>query len=358
MIAVKRNPTAYAPLVPGSPEWQTHRRTLIGASEVPAILGEVGQDTYKSAFDIWLEKTGKAVEEPRDPVSPAAIGNRIERVIADLYRDKHPEVVALERAWTEHDLVLPILAATPDFDVFEAHDEDRAYSLQVKNRGGFPQGWGDDGTSDVPRPVLIQVLTELAVTRKRMGRIAVLLSGNRFAWYEVHADDEVEAFIRDGVDRFWTDHVLADIPPKISGPGAQRFFASKFARATSDTVRLLRADDDVDAVNIPALVEAFEAKQALDNAEQRYEDAKASCMPIIGEFKGIEAVRVGRALWANHRGKEGISKDSLRAALRAALDPGSIVGAGLTVDEQIDSIIAAATKRGDDYRQFTLYKAR
>ncbi len=70
-LPVRRNAVAYPALKPGTPEWKEKRATLIGASEVAALFGVIGDDHYKSPYQLWLEKTGKTEEEPRAADDPA-----------------------------------------------------------------------------------------------------------------------------------------------------------------------------------------------------------------------------------------------------------------------------------------------
>ena len=62
-------------------------RIGIGASEIGCVLGS----GFKSAIDLWKEKTGKT--KPKDlSANPAVeLGNRMEDAIRNLYAAQHPE---------------------------------------------------------------------------------------------------------------------------------------------------------------------------------------------------------------------------------------------------------------------------
>lgn len=342
--SVTRRKVAYPALKPGSPEWKAKRPTLLGASEVPAIYGvELGGDHYKSAFTIHLEKTGKHTEEPRDPTSPAAIGGYVEHPIAEMYLASGVGGAGLiQKAWTEHHDDIPFFCATPDFDCFvDAHDQNRSHSLQCKNRGGLPKGWGDVGTDQVPRDVLIQVHAELAVTRNPYHDVAALLRGNTFVWYRIHFDASLSSHIENFVSEWWKKHVIDGVQPEIKGPGAAEYFATKYARATTDIVRT-----DLSEAEIAALGKAFRLREAVRVAELEYADAAAECMSYIGENRGLEADSV-RALWNNMPGKKTISEASLREALNTLALEKSLTA-------PVEQVIAAATKIGKPFRQFVV----
>ena len=78
----------------GSPEWHAARAELIGASDVPIILG---LSTYKSAYTLWHEKAG--LIQPK-PVSPELqrkrdYGHYMEPYVARLFEEAHPDLGGL-----------------------------------------------------------------------------------------------------------------------------------------------------------------------------------------------------------------------------------------------------------------------
>ena len=65
---------------PNRESWLRWRKNGVGASEVSVVLGI---NTYKSAYTLWAEKTGRI--EPEEPGLAAAVGVAIEPMIAGLY---------------------------------------------------------------------------------------------------------------------------------------------------------------------------------------------------------------------------------------------------------------------------------
>ena len=332
LLPVKRQAVAYPALHPGTVEWTERRRKVIGASEVAALFGAEGQDEWKSPFQIWLDKTGQMVEEPRSADSPSSIGSALERPIADIYHRVNREIVGhIQPAWTEHDREVPVLCATPDFDCFNAvSDSDRSHAVQIKNRGGWPRGWGDQWSDAVPRPVLLQVHAELTVTELPWIDVAVLLSGNQFRCYRIRKDEDISAEIRTVVDTFWRTHVEADVPPTIAGNGASDYFKRKFSQAASEKVRMANGRREVEA-----LERLKAAHAAYDAAEMEKKNSIAVCQSIIGADKGLELVSVGRALWSNTKGRETLDKEELLLELISKLGR-----------ENAEALVSAATKTG------------
>lgn len=67
----------------GSPEWLEMRRTKIGASEAAIIQGI---SPYKTAFDLWSEKTGRTQPPPSNPAMLR--GNALEPEVRSYYEEK------------------------------------------------------------------------------------------------------------------------------------------------------------------------------------------------------------------------------------------------------------------------------
>lgn len=70
-------------LVQGSPEWLEFRKNKIGASDVAVIMGN---SPYKTAFELWEEKTGR--REPPPMNAAMAYGHANEDEIRALYEDQ------------------------------------------------------------------------------------------------------------------------------------------------------------------------------------------------------------------------------------------------------------------------------
>lgn len=104
-----------------SPEWEKLRKRMIGASDVPIILG---LSPYKSPYRLWLEKTGR-----KEPKLVGTRGHEIEehirhKVSDDLKRiflplvhfhDKHPMLMAsLDGITMDQSTILEIKAISEE----------------------------------------------------------------------------------------------------------------------------------------------------------------------------------------------------------------------------------------------------
>ena len=133
------------------------RKGKIGGTDVSAI---VGMNPYKSAFSVWLEKTGRASDVIEDNEAMAR-GRRMEPVLASLYAATHPEIeVAMNRNRTQgieyiEDKEYNFLIAHPDRLLFLQNILNSGLELKTAHIRNRPE-WGEPGTDEVPVHYLIQ----------------------------------------------------------------------------------------------------------------------------------------------------------------------------------------------------------
>jgi len=139
----------------------------VGASECAAILG---LSPFASAYDVWLEKTGKVVREESEQTEAMEIGNAIE-----------PTTAALAEKRLGCKLVKPTGTYKADNGVMLAN-LDRQVDKAAR---GFPicelkstwmlDGWGEPGTDEVPEAVMIQVHAQMLCSDARVAHVARML---------------------------------------------------------------------------------------------------------------------------------------------------------------------------------------
>jgi putative phage-type endonuclease len=226
----------------------THNRAaFLGGSDIAAV---VGVSKYRSAMDVWLEKTGKQVD--RKDSFALRFGSFAESFIADEYAALKAEKLADH----PHGLIHPkysfcvghidrfILDQT-DLSLFTANGVLNAKKLlECKTVNHYSQGdWGEPGT--IPLPYLCQCLWYLGITNLAEIDVAVLLGGSDLRIYTITRDLELETLLFEKADFFWTEHVQKDIPPKpqsINDCQAlfQRSCVGKSKEANAETITLVQ----------------------------------------------------------------------------------------------------------------------
>jgi putative phage-type endonuclease len=197
----------------------THNRTyFLGGSDIGAILGV---SKYRSAMDIWLEKTGKKVD--RNGSFALRFGSFAESFIADEYALLTGEKLADHPHGLTHPNY-PFCVGHIDRFILENQElplfaDDGVLNakklLECKTANFFSQAdWGEPGGDAIPLPYLCQCLWYLGITNLTEIDIAVLLGGSDLRIYSITRDLELETLLFEKAAFFWTEHVQKDIPPK------------------------------------------------------------------------------------------------------------------------------------------------
>jgi len=204
-------------------DFTRERAKYLGGSDIGAILGF---SKYRTALDIWLEKTGRVVNNVDN--LPVRFGNFVESFVASEYAAQtgyalvHSETKVVH---PEH----PFMVGHIDRFAFgsgvngdgSAHHLFNSngsciasHLLECKTANPFNQSdWGELGTDEVPMSYLVQCLWYLAITNLERCDVAVLFGNSDFRIYEVFRDKELEELIISKAAVFWNDYVLADKPP-------------------------------------------------------------------------------------------------------------------------------------------------
>ena len=157
-------------------DWQAYRQTQkgIGGSDVATILG---LNPYKTAFTLWLEKTGQVKPAPIDN-EYVEWGNILEPVIRDKFAretgfqvKENPYVLQHD----DHDFMI----ANIDGEVFD-FEKDEWGVLEIKTASERMKGEWEEGP---PHHYMLQIQHYLAVMDYNYAYVACLLGGNHFKYF-------------------------------------------------------------------------------------------------------------------------------------------------------------------------------
>ena len=212
---------------------ESHRDN-IGCSELSAALGV---SPWKTPYQLWAEKTGRAESPDLGGMLRIKLGNRLEEIVADLYEEQTGYTGFRWNAPFFHE-ALPIIAHV------DRRIVRKRAGLEIKTAlGRFPSDeWGEPGTDQIPLHYLLQVMGYLMLTGWEWFDVAVLLAGPDLKIYRVLPDRDAFAAIEAGVREFWR-YVENDIPPPVA---TMADVAAKWPLDTASTVEA--TDGDVEAV--------------------------------------------------------------------------------------------------------------
>ncbi len=242
-------------------EWLEARRSSIGASESPGILGhgyasDSAMATYASKLGILDDVIDETTRRRMD------IGTAIEPVIRELftaetglavYNDafdsgSYARCVSDER---------PHVSASLDGEIYNG-------VFEAKNVDAFLRHDWDDAP---PLRVQIQVQHQMYVTGYTRAYVAALIGGNELVIHEVERDEAFIQAMLPALDEFW-DYVESKTPPPPD-----------HTRATSEALWRLYPQDDGESVDLPP--EALEWDESL-------QDLKKTIKKMEEERRGFE----------------------------------------------------------------------
>lgn len=259
------------------------RGTGIGASEIAAV---VGLNPFSAPIDVWLNKTGRATEEP-DPEgdSHKDLGHRVETVLADVYAARTG--AQLETCKTIVHPTEPWILATPDRHIVGTNR-----GVEIKLVGmHVVWHWTDEAPPDYL--TLGQCQWQMLVTGWESIEVVALIGGTDFRVYSVPRDDETIEMLMTIGRRFWHEHVLADVPPPADGTDSYKaFLARRFPRSGPG---LTKAPPEAER----SAREYLQAAQDEVESAARKQAAANHLKSMIGEFEGIVG-EFGRVTWKSN----------------------------------------------------------
>ena len=265
------------------------RTKYLGGSDIGAILGF---SKYRTALDVWLEKTGR-IENVVDNL-PVRFGSFAESFVASEYANQSGYALVHSEAGVAHPQY-SFMVGHIDRYVFESanRSDELFYSdgscaashlLECKTASPFNQSdWGELGTDEVPMSYLVQCLWYLAITNLERCDVAVLFGNSDFRIYEVYRDKELEDLIIAKAAAFWSDYVQKDTPPP--------------AQCESDYQQLFKKEVSGKAVEAdPAVCELASKLQVL-NSEIKSKEIE------ISQIKQAIMARMGEAEVLTYQGQ-------------------------------------------------------
>lgn len=265
-------------------QWLKERRKGIGGSDAAAVLG---LNKWATPLDVYLSKVeGLKVEENE----PMKWGNLLEPVIRQEYAERTGQAVEYGLPMLKHPKHEFILAN------LDGKIVDKEIGFEAKT-ARTSEGWGEEGTDEIPENYLIQVQHYMAVTGFKAFDVAVLIGGSDFRIYEVPADKELQEQIIEEEILFWNNHIIPAIPP------APRTIedAKKMFKIPS-IGKTIEADEEA----ISALSSIKTIKENIKNLEGELDEHTAKVMLKMADAEILEHKGKTLATWKQAKGRESL----------------------------------------------------
>ena len=256
------------------------RRDCLGGSDAPAILGV---DPYRTAGDVWAEKTGRLPitdDDRDDDLSPKLLGSVIGPLLVNLAaRRLLGKPVAME-VFYRHPTAP--MGCSVDGICFDPPVLIEAKTSGLLGPAQATAAYGEDGSDEVPEPVMIQIHHNLAVldAQPDLPRICealvpVFIGGRAPRVYRIHRDETNDALVRQLSEfetEWWQKYVEGDRCPPEDPP-------------SMPTLRRMVRKPEVAArpVDNTYVVEWLAAKDGLKQAEKLEEFTRRLVIGDLGD---------------------------------------------------------------------------
>lgn len=203
------------------------RSRFLGGSDAAAVMG---LSPWATPVELWEQKTGRKKKEAPNAVQQRVYdrGHRLEPFIRDMVVDKlranglDVELITSNERYVdsefdflscEIDFELRLTGGVVIGDEMVTLDGEHVNGDAKSVTGFARKKWGEEDTEDVPIEYAAQFMQGLMVTGRRLCIVAALKSFDDVEIYWVRRDDETIEGMRAKLVSFWTEHVLADVPP-------------------------------------------------------------------------------------------------------------------------------------------------
>lgn len=254
-----------------TPEQIEQRRHGIGSSDVSAV---VGQNPYRNAHDVWLEKRG--LRDESEETDASWLGSQLEAVIALRYELETGTKLMMGPGTVAH-AEHPWALATTDR---ERTDGARIVEAKwVGQRVAWHWTLDADGA---PPYVHTQAQWQMWIRGIDNCDIAVIFGGTaEFRIYEFARNDRIISALAKLAGAFWHDHVLTGAPPPIDGSASAR-----------EVLRALFPRNWRPLATAPVEAAAWvarraEAKRLVEQAEAEVDLASNKLIELIADADGI-----------------------------------------------------------------------
>lgn len=238
------------------------RNKGIGSSDVPAIFGAC---EWRTAKDVWLQKTGRMLPNMDTAGEAAEIGSAMEPVILKLASER----LGVRVVAPTNTFVKGVLRANVDgmIDTFA-----RGSTIVEAKMTSRNDGWGDPGSKDVPERVMLQVQHQMLCANSPMCWVAVINTSfsPKFSLYKVPFDPAVASNIEDICTSWWANYVVSDQEPD----GLISAASAKWRQ---------RVDGKCVDVNQHLMLQFDRAKKLRDEMDEAFENVKLQLISALGD---------------------------------------------------------------------------
>lgn len=281
------------------------RRAYLGGTDIAAIIGV---SPWATPLSVYLDKVQPEQAEDKDSL-PMRRGLVLERFIADEFERTHPGLVCYRhKPIVRTDWGFPA-GASVDFLVARIErprtpigelDSKTAFSFYSRGQWQAPDPNRGYEEGDLPDGYFSQQQWYLAVTGLPMAWASADVGDDSLITVPIKPRPKIQAKLIEAGLAFWTNHVLAKVPPEPTGEDAD---ADALKRMFPDTIPdppVYLEDPESEALLSDYLAHKFKAEEAIrlaDEAKQKLqlrmgENERAQVGSWLLTWKPVTANRI------------------------------------------------------------------
>lgn len=252
-------------------DWLERRNAGLFSTDGPKILL---LSRFGTPLTVYEDKVGKSPERPMS--LPAWLGLKLEATVAELYTEATGRRVRRDARdhWAK-DTDFP-MGAHLDFRVVGEPKR----LVEAKTRA-YMKGWGEEGTTEIPPEIWVQVQHQMRVTNAERCDVSVLFGHHTFRVYDIERDDGFLPGYTQTLSTFWHGNVLARVPPPPSGKPQDTERVRDRHPVHDDTLRAATPEQE-------GLVRLYrQARYNRDQAEERKAELENQIKEAIGDHAGL-----------------------------------------------------------------------
>ena len=263
---------------------------------------------YKTPMELFEQYNGKPREEPSEEAKKSmAFGTFFEDSVARWYAEKNG--VKLRRCgdtayWSDD---MPYFICHPDRLVIGKDAEGQRIALEIKCVAPFAEGWGPEGTEEIPDVYYFQVQSYYACCVPCDLVKVVCMRGNRIYIYDILRDDDVVAEIRRRVAKAYKDFSAGIAPEPQSFEEASRFYSSRVNKDAEG----VGANDEILGL-YDRLIKIHYEEGKLKAEEDSIKKSMVTALDEAPAFLSTEDGKVKRIAWWTSVNRTSLDTDALQ----------------------------------------------
>lgn len=250
--------------------WHAARAKGIGGSEIAAILGK---STWSSPTDIYVKKIPQFESEPEPQSESARWGNVLEDAIIKEWSHR------TGRRYVH----IPVSLMSDENSIFIANvdgfelDEEGTVIGILECKTTTLHNYNIWAEGDIPTYYFYQTQWYMMVTGLERTCIMCLVGGQSLFYYDLPAVDAIAEECKAGAVDFWNNHVIPQIPPKLTDVDAERLVLAK-QEQIEESQPIITEDDET----IDILAAYTEARKYVSMYKKAQDTAKAQLLEKLG----------------------------------------------------------------------------